>query len=137
MKPVFRSFVMIKPDGVSRGLSGDIIKKFEKKGFRLVKCQLMTPSKELAKKHYDEHKDKDFFERITDYISGGPVMAMAFESTCETTVSVIRQMIGTTDPSKALQGTIRGDYALSPFQNVIHASDSNESAAREISLWFS
>ncbi len=132
----FRTFVMIKPDGVARGLVGNIISRFENKGFRLTKCQLMTPSKELAMAHYVEHKDKDFYGRITDYISSGPVMAMVWESSHENTVSIIRKFIGCTDPVDAALGTIRGDFAISKYQNVIHASDSNESADREIALWF-
>jgi nucleoside-diphosphate kinase len=132
----FRTFIMIKPDGVSRGLTGSIISRFEKRGFRLIKCQMLQPSKDLAEKHYEEHRGKDFFDRITDYISSGPVVAFVVESPCEC-INIVRKMIGKTDPVDAEPGTIRGDFAISKYQNVIHASDSTFSAEREIALWFS
>jgi len=132
----YRTFVMIKPEGVSRSLCGAIIKRFETRGFKMSQCRMLTPSKELAENHYIEHKGKDFYERITSHIASGPVLAMVIESQYECTVSLVRKMLGTTDPFDSNPGTIRGDYAISKYQNIIHASDSKESADREISLWF-
>lgn len=133
---LFRSFIMIKPEGVSRGLYGNIIQRFLDRGFKITHCRMLTPSKELAEGHYAEHKGKDFFGRITSHIASGLVLAIVLESPYEC-ISTVRKMIGSTDPAEANPGTIRGDYALSKFENVIHASDSKESAEREIALWFS
>ena len=131
----FRSFVMIKPDGVSRKLVGNVILRFEQKGFAVTNLKMVLPTKELAEYHYEEHRGKSFFDRITDYISSGPVVAMVIEGP-EQTVPLIRKMIGNKDPVTACLGTIRGDFALTKYQNIIHASDSDESAEREIKLWF-
>ena len=132
----FQTFIMIKPEGVNKGLIGTIIKRFEVRGFKISQCKMLTPSKELAESHYDEHKGKDFFDRIVNNIASGPVVAIVLESQFEC-ISMVRKMIGATDPQEASPGTIRGDYAISKFQNMIHASDSIESANREIALWFS
>ena len=130
-----RTFVMIKPDGVYRKLVGNIIDRFERKGFDIINMRMLQPTKELAESHYEEHRGKDFYNRITDYISSGPVVALVVEGP-EKTVTLVRNMIGNKNPVDAEIGTIRGDFALTKYQNIIHASDSNESAEREISLWF-
>lgn len=130
-----RAFVMIKPDGVARNLIGNIVSRFEAKGLKVIKLIMLTPTKELAQAHYEEHKNKDFFDRITDYISSGPVVAMVIEGP-DDCFRVVRKMVGATDPLDAELGSIRGDLAISKYSNIIHASDSNESAEREITLWF-
>ncbi|KUO96879.1 nucleoside-diphosphate kinase [Ferroacidibacillus organovorans] len=130
-----RSFIMVKPDGVQRGLVGDIINRFEKKGFTLVGAKLMQVSKERAEKHYEEHKERPFFGELVSFITSSPVFAMVWEG--EHVISTARAMMGKTNPIDAAPGTIRGDYAVSVGMNIIHGSDSEESAAREIALWFS
>lgn len=130
-----RSFVMIKPDGVQRGLVGEIISRLEKKGLKLVAMKLLRISPELAERHYEAHKGKAFFPGLVSFITSGPVVAMVWEG--KNAVSVIRTLMGTTDPQTAAPGTIRGDLALDIGNNVIHGSDSPESAAREINLFFS
>ncbi|MGC9011976.1 nucleoside-diphosphate kinase [Thermogladius sp.] len=132
---VERTLVMVKPDGVRRGLVGEIISRFEKKGFRIVGLKMLRMSRELAEKFYSVHKGKPFFNSLIDFITSGPVVAMVIEG--DSAISVARLMIGSTDGREALPGTIRGDYALSKTENVVHASDSPESAAYEISLLFS
>ncbi|CCQ97645.1 Nucleoside diphosphate kinase [[Clostridium] ultunense Esp] len=130
-----KTFVMIKTDGVERGLIGEIIGRIEKKGFKITKAKLFQPSRELVENHYIEHKEKPFFQELVEYIIKGPVMAMEVEG--ETVVETMRIMIGDKDPKKAQPGTIRGDFAYSLTQNIIHGSDSIESAERELKLWFS
>ncbi|MGC9122413.1 MAG: nucleoside-diphosphate kinase [Thermogladius sp.] len=132
---VERTLVMVKPDGVRRGLVGEIISRFEKKGFRIVGLKMLRMNRELAEKFYSVHKGKPFFNSLIDFITSGPVVAMVIEG--DSAISVARLMIGSTDGREALPGTIRGDYALSKAENVVHASDSPESAAYEISLLFS
>jgi len=129
-----RTFLMVKPDGVQRGLIGEIVSRFEKKGFKLVAAKLMTVSRELAEVHYAEHREKPFFEELVGFITSGPVFAMIWEG--ENVISVARQMMGKTNPADAAPGTIRGDYGISVGMNIIHGSDSPESAEREIKLWF-
>ncbi|MFC4768923.1 nucleoside-diphosphate kinase [Effusibacillus consociatus] len=129
-----RTFLMIKPDGVQRGLIGQIMTRFEKKGFKLVNAKLMTVSRELAEKHYDELKEKPFFGELVDFITSGPVFAMIWEG--NNVISVARAMMGKTNPADAAPGTIRADFAVSVGMNVIHGSDSPENAQREIDLWF-
>ncbi|TCT25577.1 nucleoside diphosphate kinase [Melghiribacillus thermohalophilus] len=129
-----KTFLMVKPDGVQRNLIGEVVSRFEKKGFQLVGAKLMQVSKELAEKHYEEHKDKPFFGELVDFITSGPVFAMVWEG--ENVIATARQMMGKTNPQEALGGTIRGDYGLSVGKNVIHGSDSKESAEREIGLFF-
>lgn len=129
-----RTFIMVKPDGVQRGLVGEIVKRFERKGFQLVAAKLMTVPKALAEKHYQEHREKPFFDELVQFITSSPVFAMVWEG--ENVVQVARQMMGATNPAEALPGTIRGDYGLQVGMNVIHGSDSRESAEREISLFF-
>lgn len=130
-----RTFIMIKPDGVSRRLMGEVIRRIEAKGFTILRAELKRPSKELVEEHYKEHKEKPFFQELVDYIEGQRVMAMEVEG--EAVISVMRLMIGHRDHKEALPGTIRGDYANSLTENIIHGSDSLEAAERELKLWFS
>ncbi|MBS4217307.1 nucleoside-diphosphate kinase [Bacillus sp. FJAT-49711] len=129
-----KTFLMVKPDGVQRGLIGEIVSRFEKKGFQLVGSKLMTIPKELAEKHYGEHKERPFFDGLVEFITSGPVFAMVWQG--ENVIHTARQMMGTTNPKDAVQGTIRGDFGLTVGKNIIHGSDSTESADREISLFF-
>ena len=129
-----RTFVMIKPDGVERGLVGEIVSRFERRGFRLAEARMMRISREIAEEHYAQHKDRPFFGELVDYITSGPVFAIVLEG--EGAVRLARQMIGATNPANAAPGTIRGDYAQSVEANVIHGSDSDESAEREIRRFF-
>lgn len=129
-----RTFLMVKPDGVQRGLVGEIVSRFEKKGFKLVNAKLMSVSRELAEKHYEELKDKPFFGELVDFITSSPVFAMIWEG--NNVISVARTMMGKTNPADADPGTIRADYAVSVGMNIIHGSDSPENAVREINLWF-
>lgn len=129
-----KTFLMVKPDGVKRGLIGEIISRFEHKGYTLNRLELLTPSMEVAQSHYAEHKEKPFFGELVDFLTSGPVVAMEWEG--ENIVAVSRLMIGKTNPLDAQPGTIRGDLASTMSQNVIHGSDSVESAERELSLWF-
>ncbi|NLA11648.1 MAG: nucleoside-diphosphate kinase [Firmicutes bacterium] len=125
---------MVKPDGVQRGFVGDVIGRLEKKGIQLVALKMMQLSPELAGRHYGEHEDKPFFSSLIDFITSGPVVAMVWEG--DDVVSVTRSLIGATDPREALPGTIRGDLALFTGNNLVHGSDSPESAEREIALFF-
>lgn len=129
-----RTFLMIKPDGVQRNLIGEIVSRFEKKGFQLVGAKLMTVTKELAEKHYQEHKERPFFGELVEFITSGPVFAMVWEG--ENVIATARQMMGTTNPKDAAPGTIRGDFGLTVSKNVIHGSDSPKSAEREIGIFF-
>lgn len=129
-----RTFLMVKPDGVQRGVIGDIVARFERKGFQLVGAKLMQVSRELAEQHYAEHKERPFFGELVEFITSGPVFAMVWEG--ENVIATARQMMGKTNPQEALPGTIRGDFGLTVGKNVIHGSDSKESAAREIQLFF-
>lgn len=129
-----KTFLMVKPDGVQRGLIGEIVSRFENKGFKLVAAKLMMVSRELAEAHYAEHREKPFFGELVGFITSGPVFAMIWEG--ENVISVARQMMGKTNPADAAPGTIRGDYGINVGMNIIHGSDSPESAKREIDLWF-
>ncbi len=129
-----RTFVAIKPDGVQRGLVGEIIRRFEAKGFTLVGLKLMRVSKELAEKHYDVHRERPFFPSLVAFITSGPLVAMVWEG--DGVVAAARKIIGATDPLNAEPGTIRGDFAISISRNLIHGSDAIETAQREIGLWF-
>jgi len=129
-----RTFIAIKPDGVQRGLVGQIISRFETKGFTLVGLKIMSVSKELAEKHYDVHKERPFFSGLIQFITSGPVVAMVWEG--EGVVASARKIIGATNPLSAEPGTIRGDYGISVGRNLIHGSDAIETAQTEISLWF-
>jgi nucleoside-diphosphate kinase len=125
---------MIKPDGVKRRLVGEIISRFEKRGFNIVAMKMVHIDRTTAERLYEEHKGKSFFEELINYITSGPVVCMVVEG--EEAVTVVRKMIGNTDPKEAPPGTIRGDYALTKAENVIHASDSEEKAKREMSIFF-
>ncbi|MGP4078345.1 nucleoside-diphosphate kinase [Pseudalkalibacillus sp. R45] len=129
-----KTFLMVKPDGVQRNLIGEIVSRFEKKGFKLAGAKLMQISDELAQNHYGEHKERPFFGELVDFITSGPVFAMVWEG--ENVIATARNMMGKTNPSDAAPGTIRGDYAVQVGQNIIHGSDSPESAEREINLFF-
>ncbi|NHM26516.1 nucleoside-diphosphate kinase [Desulfofundulus sp. TPOSR] len=130
-----RTFVMIKPDGVQRNLVGNIIACFEKKGLKIVGLKMMRIPRDLAEKHYGEHKDKPFFGPLVEYITSGPVVAMVLEG--KDAVSTVREMMGATNPLKAAPGTIRATYGMDIGRNVVHGSDSPASAGREINLFFS
>ncbi|MFA7467344.1 MAG: nucleoside-diphosphate kinase [Desulfotomaculaceae bacterium] len=129
-----RTYVMVKPDGVQRNLVGEIIARFEKRGIKIAALKILRISRELAEKHYGEHKGKPFFEPLVDFITSGPVVAMVLEG--KDVVSTARDMMGATNPLKAAPGTIRGSYGMDVGRNVVHGSDSPESAAREIALFF-
>ena len=129
-----RTFLMIKPDGVQRRLVGEIIRRFEQKGFTLVALKHVTPSRETAEKHYEVHRGKPFFESVVSFISSGAVVAMVWES--DNVVELSRKLIGATKPVDAAPGTIRGDYANTIEANLIHGSDSPENAQQEIGIWF-
>lgn len=130
-----RTFVMVKPDGVQRGLAGEVISRFERKGFKIVALKMMRIDRALAEKHYGEHRGKPFFEGLVRFITSGPVVAMVLEG--RDVIAGVREMMGATNPAKALPGTIRGTYAVDVGRNVVHGSDSPASAEREISLFFS
>eukprot|EP00698_Gefionella_okellyi_P006097 TRINITY_DN1555_c0_g1_i1.p2 TRINITY_DN1555_c0_g1~~TRINITY_DN1555_c0_g1_i1.p2 ORF type:complete len:170 (-),score=28.75 TRINITY_DN1555_c0_g1_i1:1143-1607(-) len=129
-----RSYIMIKPDGVQRGLIGDIVGRFEKRGFKLIAMKFVVPSLAQAQKHYDDLKARPFFGGLCEFLSSGPVVAMVWEG--DNVVAVGRQMIGATKPSESAPGTIRGDLAVDVGRNVIHGSDSVATAKTEIALWF-
>ena len=129
-----RTFLMVKPDGVQRRLVGEIIRRFEAKGFILAALQMLTPTREQAESHYGVHKGKPFFEGVVSFISSGPVVGMIWEG--DDVVALSRKLIGATKPADAAPGTIRGDYANTIEQNLIHGSDSAENAELEISIWF-
>jgi nucleoside-diphosphate kinase len=125
---------MVKPDGVQRGLVGEIITRFERRGYKLVGLKLFAIPTALAETHYGEHRDKPFFQGLVDFITSGPVAAMVWEG--KNVVAAAREMLGATDPQKALPGTIRGAYGIDIGRNVAHGSDSEASARREIALFF-
>ena len=131
-----RTFVMVKPDGVQRGLIGEIITRLETRGLKLVGAKFLTIDRELAESHYAEHAEKPFFDDLVSFITSGPVMAMVWEG--DDAIRQVRMMMGSTDPADADPGTIRGDFALDLGRNVIHGSDHEDSGAnqREISLFF-
>lgn len=132
---VEHTYVMVKPDGVARGVVGEIIKRFETRGFAIERLELKMVTENLAREHYAEHVEKPFFPELLAFITSGPVVAM--ELSGESAVSVVRAMMGPTNPADAPSGTIRGDLALDLTQNMIHGSDSVESAERELAIWFS
>ncbi len=130
-----RTFIMVKPDGVQRGLIGVIITKLERRGLRLVGMKMLHLSEDFAKKHYAVHVGKPFFAGLIDYITMGPVVAMVWEGTHA--IEVARRTMGATNPANADPGTIRADYALEIGRNLVHGSDGPKTAATEIALWFS
>jgi nucleoside-diphosphate kinase len=128
------TFVMVKPDGVRRGLVGEVITRLERKGLRLTRARLLTIDRALAERHYAEHVSKAFFPELAAFITSGPVLAMEWQG--EEAVEVARALMGVTDPKKAAPGTIRGDFALVTTENIVHGSDSPASAERELELFF-
>ena len=130
-----KTFFMIKPDGVKRNLIGEVISRVEGKGFKITKIKMMIISQDLAEEHYGEHKDKPFFSDLVSFITSGPVVAMQVEG--ENVVTQIRNLMGATNPLDATPGSIRGDLATELDKNVVHGSDSDESAKRELNLFFS
>jgi len=128
------TFIMVKPDGVQRGLVGNIIQRFETKGLRLVGLRQLTPSMELAEKHYAVHSERPFYPGLIEFITSGPVVAMAW--TGVEAISVARNIIGPTNGRDAAPGTIRGDFAMDIGHNIIHGSDGEDTAAFELGLWF-
>ncbi|MFB9329580.1 nucleoside-diphosphate kinase [Paenibacillus aurantiacus] len=129
-----RTFLMVKPDGVQRGLIGEIVSRFERKGLKLVAAKFMRLTPELAEKHYAEHVGKPFYPPLVDFITSGPVFAMVWEG--DNVIALTRAMIGKTDALEAYPGTIRSDYAVHTNFNLIHGSDSTSSAEREIGIYF-
>ncbi|XP_058763403.1 nucleoside diphosphate kinase 2, chloroplastic [Vicia villosa] len=134
LEQVDQTYIMVKPDGVQRGLVGEIISRFEKKGFKLTGLKLFQCSKELAEEHYKDLSQKSFFPKLIEYITSGPVVSMAWEGVG--VVASARKLIGATNPLQAEPGTIRGDFAVQTGRNIIHGSDSPENGEREIALWF-
>lgn len=129
-----RTFVMVKPDGVQRGLIGEIIGRFERRGLKIVGLKMLQVSDDLARRHYAVHEGKPFFAGLISYITSAPVVAMVVEGT--NAVVAVRQTVGATRPFEAAPGSIRADYALEIGRNLVHASDAPETAAAEIALWF-
>lgn len=129
-----RTYLMVKPDGVQRGLIGEIISRFEKRGFKLIAMKFFTPSKALVEQHYAEHNGKPFFDGLVSFLTSGPVCAMCWEG--EDVIAIARTMMGATKPAASAPGTIRGDFGINIGRNVIHGSANPEDAAREIALWF-
>ncbi len=129
-----RTLVLVKPDGVRRGLAGEVISRLEKKGLTLVAMELRTLDRATAEEHYGEHRERPFFGELVEFITGGPLVAMVVEG--PNSVAGTRRLMGVTNPVEATPGSIRGDYALEIGQNLVHGSDSQESAAREIGIFF-
>lgn len=134
MSEIQRTLVLIKPDAVQRHLIGEIIGRYERKGLTIVAMEQRAVSKDLARKHYAEHERKSYFDELVDFLSSGPLVSLVLEG--REAVSAVRAMHGKTDGAQAAPGTVRGDFGLSTRWNLVHASDSEKSAAREISLWF-
>ncbi|XP_074301909.1 nucleoside diphosphate kinase 2, chloroplastic-like [Silene latifolia] len=134
MENVEETYIMVKPDGVQRGLVGEIISRFENKGFKLIGLKMYRCPQQLAEEHYKDLKAKSFYQKLIDYITSGPVVCMAWEGVG--VVASSRKLLGATDPLQAEPGTIRGDLAVQTGRNVIHGSDSPDNGKREISLWF-
>jgi len=129
-----RTFAMVKPDGVKRQLVGEIIRRFEARGFEIVALKMLVPSRGLAEKHYAAHEGKPFYESLVEFITSGPVVAIVLEA--DDAVRLVRNMVGALKPADAGPGTIRGDFTTDIQQNLIHGADSPETAASEIALWF-
>ncbi len=129
-----QTLVIVKPDGVQRGLVGKILARFEERGLKIVGLKFMSVNRELAEKHYAVHKGKFFYEGLVSYITSSPVVVMALEG--HEAIGAVRAMVGATRPWEAAAGTLRGDYALMGLRNLIHASDAPDTAANEIALWF-
>jgi nucleoside-diphosphate kinase len=131
---VEQTLVLVKPDGVQRGLIGEVVSRLERRGLRIVAAKFMPVSKELAEKHYAVHKGKDFYEKLIKYITSGPVLAMVWEG--PKAIAAVRQTMGETRPGEALPGSLRHDFALEVGRNLTHASDTVENGKKEIDLWF-
>ena len=129
-----RTFIAVKPDGVKRGLVGEIVRRFERKGFKLIGIKMLDVTPEMAEKHYGEHKGKPFYPRLIEYIQSGPIVAMVWKG--YDVIHGARVIMGSTKPNEAQVGTIRADFALVKEYNVVHGSDSEESAEREIAIYF-
>jgi len=129
-----RTLVLVKPDGVRRGLVGEVVTRLERKGLTLVAMELRTLPRETAEEHYGEHRERPFFGELVDFITGGPLVALVVEG--PRAVEAVRTLMGVTDPVKSAPGSLRGDYALEIGQNLVHGSDSPESATREIGIFF-
>jgi nucleoside-diphosphate kinase len=129
-----RTLILVKPDAFGRGLTGEIVARFERKGLRIVAMKHMTVDRDLAEQHYAEHRERPFFGELVEFITGGPLVALVLEG--YEAVKAARQVIGATNPLEAAPGSIRGDYALEVQTNMVHGSDAPESAAREIGLFF-
>jgi nucleoside-diphosphate kinase len=131
---VSRTLILVKPDAFERGLTGEVLARFERKGLRIVALRLLTADEEIANSHYAEHTEKPFFGELVEFITGGPLVATVLEGV--EAVAAARQLIGATNPVEAQTGSIRADFGLEVTFNLVHGSDSNESAAREIGIWF-
>jgi nucleoside-diphosphate kinase len=129
-----RTLILVKPDAFARNLTGEIVARFERKGLRIAQLELKTLDRALAEEHYAEHQGKPFFEELVSFITSGPLVAMVLEG--EEAVRAARQVIGATNPLEAAPGSIRGDFAIEVGQNMVHGSDSDESAEREVGLFF-
>ena len=129
-----KTLILVKPDAFARGLSGEIIARFERKGLKIIAAKYMVVSEDLAKQHYAEHTERPFFGELVSFITSGPIMALVFEG--DDAIKAARQVIGATNPLEAAPGSIRGDFAIAVGQNMVHGSDSSESAAREAGLFF-
>ena len=129
-----QTLILIKPDAFERGLTGEVIARFERKGLRIKALKLVQADEETAHRHYDEHREKPFFGELVSFITGGPLVALVLEG--HEAVKAARQVIGATNPVEAAPGSIRGDFGLEVTFNMVHGSDSDESAAREIGIWF-
>ena len=134
MSAIEKTLVLVKPDGVKKHICGEVISRFERNGLEVEAIKMIQVPEELAKKHYAEHEGKGFFKDLIAFITSGPVLAMVIKG--ENAVAAVRQINGATDPLKAVPGSIRGDFATSIDENVVHASDAPETAEREIGLWF-
>jgi nucleoside-diphosphate kinase len=134
MTETSRTLILIKPDAFERGLSGEILARFERKGLRIAELKLLRASEEIANRHYEEHTEKPFFGELVSFITGGPLVAAVLEG--HEAVTAARQLIGATNPVEAAPGSIRADFGLEVTFNLVHGSDSDESAEREIGIWF-
>jgi len=134
MSECSRTLILVKPDAFERGLTGEVLARFERKGLSIVALRLLTADPEIANRHYAEHVDRPFFGELVEFITGGPLVAGVLEGV--EAVAAVRQLIGATNPVEAATGSIRGDYGLEVTFNLVHGSDSGESAAREIEIWF-
>ena len=129
-----RTLILVKPDAFGRGLTGEILARFERKGLKIVALKHLTTPRDLAETHYEEHKERPFFGELVDFITGGPLVALVLEG--QDAVKAARQLIGATNPLEAAPGSIRGDFAIEVGTNMVHGSDAPESAEREIGIWF-